>query len=412
MSNNDNTSPKKSLTEALEDITEAAQEIGDNVVGPITVKAKDTARAIAKREAISAARNIHVEWLTVGRSQWLYGEQRKLNRMEAHELEFHLRRMWAITLLDNMQSYGFNWEGIRKLTGKTRQTWNNVTNSGFVPLDVLKLPTDSKRRQDAIAAQRYRPVTNAFIRKVVTEIQKANYSVHTNALLYAFTHGLTVWSNDFLDQHGTDDWVVDRLGTDGLTYFNDAKDEDVSACCALKGPDGDTVQMDMFPLLGIDDRVVNDHFAHEAVIDVELCAYGYADDKTKQPNERAKMALERWRNERAAIAGRDDFIEYEPTDPNEFRAPKAPQEKPVQPTVKIGSNSEDTTDSIIKRDDGTPPNADLGGFYIFNRPIELLPQMADDKGQIKLTVVVQMDEDGKKPKGVVTTDNKGWFHWS
>ena len=412
MSNNDKTPPKKSLTEALEDITEAAQEINDNVVGPIKVKAKNTARAIAQREAVKAARNHHVEALTVGRNVWWRGEQIRLGQEARHELEFHLRRMWAITFLANMKSHGFNWDGIRKLTGKTRQTWNNVTHSGFVPLHILKLPSDSEERREYMDGESYRPVTNSFIRKVTEETQKANYTIHTHAFLYACSHGMTVWENDFLELEGDDQFVIGRLGADGVNYFNDAKSDEVSVCAAIMGPNGETKSLEVFPLLGIDDRVLNDHFAHEEAINVELVAYGYANEKTKEPNERAKMALERWRNERDAIAGRDNFIEYEPTDPNEFRAPKAPQEKPVQPTVKIGSKSEDTTDSIIKRDDGTPPNADLGGFYIFNRPIELLPQMADDKGQIKLTVVVQMDEDGKKPKGVVTTDNKGWFHWS
>ena len=107
---------------------------------------KLVSEAIRKREGMKSARNPHVAELTIGRSAWVRGEQVKLNNDQRHEMEFHLRRMWAITLLDNMQEHGFSWEGIRKLTGKTRQTWSNVTSSGFVPLDILNMPTDNNRR--------------------------------------------------------------------------------------------------------------------------------------------------------------------------------------------------------------------------------------------------------------------------
>ena len=409
MSNNDNTPPKKSLSAALADITEAAQEINDNVVGPIKVKAKNTARVIAQREAVKAARNHHVEALTVGRNVWWRGEQMRLSQEARHELEFHLRRMWAITFLANMKSHGFNWEGIRKLTGKTRQTWNNVTHSGFVPLHILKLPSDSEERREYMDEESYRPVTNSFIRKVTEETQKAKYTIHTHAFVYACSHGMTVWENDFLELEGDDQFVIGRLGDDGVNYFNDAKSDGSVVCAAIMGPNGETKPLEVFPLLGIDAREINDHFAHEETINVELVAHGF-NDETKEPNPKAKIALEEWRSEQRAMA--DHWSEPVPTDPNEFRPPRPSTPKPEQPTPTLGSKSEDQSQSIIKKDDGTPPNADIGGFYIFNRPIELLPQMADENGQIKLTVLVQMDDDGKKPKGVVATDNKGWFHWS
>ena len=217
-----------------------------------------------------------------------------------------------------------------------------------------------------------------------------------------------MWENDILEFDGDDQFIIGRIGEQ---YFNDAKSDGVPVCAAIEGPRGETVALEVFPLLGIDDRVVNDHFAHEEVITVELAAYGIVDDKTKEPHPKAKMALEEWSRLRNAIADADEWHEPIPMDPNEFRAPKPSTPKPEQPTIAIGPTPQ-STESIIKKDDGSPLNADLGGFHIFKRPIELLPQMADENGQIKLTVVVQMDEDGKKPKAIVTTDNKGWMHFS
>ena len=398
MSNNDD-KPRKGLKEAVEDMQELGHTLADNI---------NTGKRIARREAIAAARNPHVESLTVGRKVWDRGEHVTLNADQRHELEFHIRRMWAITLLANMKSYGFTWDGIRKLTGKTRQTWNNVTNSGYVPRHILKLDSDNEERREYIDGASYRPVTNSFIRSVTQHIARANYTTHTSAFCYAITHHLTVWENDFLDLEGDDQFIIGRVGEQ---YFKDAKGDGVEVCAAVPQLSGDTVPVDMFPLLGIDDHTINNHFAHEQVIAVEWAAYGYRDGQTKEPHPNAKMALEMWKQEQNAMA--DHWSEPIPTDPKEFRAPTTPkpeQKPPTQSEFRADPLPEPLTvvpTDIIKADDGSSATDGLGFYPAVQLPFECHPNWFNDgTGEATFEVKVMYRNGVKSGHSIVLKDTQ------
>ena len=158
-------------------------------------------------------------------------------------------------------------------------------------------------------------------------------------------------------------------------------------------------------------------------MDIELTVYGYANEETEEPDPLATTALEFWQHQQRPSD--IDAMDSPPiTNPDKFRDVKPESIKKVEKLVDAMKSemwgkipTEPRPQPIerpsfqIKADDGSPLNADIGGFHIFKKPIELFPQMADENGQIKLTVVVQMDDDGKKLKAAVTTDNKGWLHF-
>jgi glutamate synthase domain-containing protein 2 len=198
-----------------------------------------------------------------------------------------------------------------------------------------------------------------------------------------------------------------------------------------------------FPLLDLHDPQIGQYNCYEYHMDIELTVYGYANEKTGEPDKRATTAFEFWQHTHQSHEENEGPPPHQATDPDKFRDTEEARDKkvardeqalkdlereeanmmaagvdpgdpltwtevPTEPTPKAIKRPE----AVIKADDGKPLNADIGGFHIFHKPIELLPQMADENGQIKLTVVVQMDDDGKKPKAIVTTDNKGWMHFS
>lgn len=440
MSNND-TNKNRTWAEAREDMEEMGHTVADAVKGIVP-------QSIAKREAMKSARNPHVAALTIGRSVWVRGELVKPSNEERAEMEFHIRRMWAITLLANMQDHGFSWEGIRKLTGKTRQTWNNVTSSGYVVDEVLQLPTDNPKRQQAIKGQRYRPVTNGFIRGVCESIEANEYTVFTKHFARMFTHGLTVWNNDLI-LAPRDKYVCERLGKEGREYVDEMSGVSESWFTAIETFDGGIKTLDQMPLLGIDEFSVDQHNVWEYDMDVELAAYGYANEETEEPSPKAKTAHEYWDHMNNAEQYFDEMPV--PTDPNQFRdgevantpsqqnredltrleAASKGQHQPSEflnfsgPRQK-GMELHHTEDGrlvevpqeqnrklgggvTIKRDDGTPPNADIGGFWVQLPRTEVLPHMINGQNQVAFNVVIQLDDNNKPTGSVVVHNPKGGF---
>jgi len=446
--------PKQTIGDTMEKISDHVDSLNDQIK-PITRRMS---------EAMKSSRNPHVEELTIGRTAYVKGMKVTYTREQAHRQQFLVRRMWAITLLANMRREGFTWDGIRTLTGKTRQTWDNVTQSGFVPYDIAHMnfrsheteqSTRDRRdaRDKAIKDAEYRPVTNGFIRNVCENIEAEGYTVWTRYFRNNFDMGLTVWNNKPTKYPDMEHLplIQERIGNGrGWAILNEMSFENGKVITAvesvepivIEGERKNSVEMNFvwtrkeeFPLLDVHDVQLGEHNCWEYHMDIELTVYGYANEKTEEPDPRATTAFEFWKHTQQRHPEEDDGPRYpEPTNPDKFRDTEEARDKkvlkdleekeraagidpgdpptwtkvPTEPTPKAIERPE----AVIKADDGKPLNADIGGFHIFHKPIELLPQMADENGQIKLTVVVQMDDDGKKPKGVIATDNKGWFHWS
>ena len=445
--------PKQTVGDSIEKLSDHMDSIGDQIK-PITRRMS---------EAMKSSRNPHVEELTIGRSAYVKGVKVTYTREQAHKQQFLVRRMWAITLLANMRREGFTWDGIRTLTGKTRQTWDNVTQSGFVPYDIANMnfrsheteqSTRDRRdaRDKAIKDAEYRPVTNGFIRNVCENIESEGYTVWTWSFRRSFDMGLTVWNNTEKSNHPDDPELLpliqERIGgkdpwrlLDEMSFQNGRVITLVESCeenfTALGGYFW--TRKEEFPLLDVQDVQIGEHNCWEYHMDIELTVYGYANEKTEEPDPRATTAYEFWKHTKQPHPEEDDGPRYpEPTDPDMFRDTEEARDKKIARDQQVLKDLEDEEraagidpgdpltwtevpikptpnpvkwpETVIKADDGKPMQK--GGFHIFHTPIELTPEMADEKGQIKLTVVVQMDEDGKKPKAIVTTDNKGWMHFS
>ena len=356
----------------------------------------------AKRveKAAKTAENPHVAHLTIGRATYNRGIKTNVTRYQAHELQFHLRRMWAITLLDNMQREGFTWDGIRVLTGKTRQTWTNVTRAGFVDYDFINSTSvDDPRRSEMFTAVGYRTISNTFIRNVCDAMESENYGVYTSSFRKLFDMGLSVWNNKpFLDDD-FDALVARRLGPRGGQLMIEMKDVAHNVLTGIRNVDGDAVVVVEFPLLELEDRTIGGANAWEYAMDVELIAYGFEDEVTKEPSKLATTAHEWWEQQKD-MRESGAFVEPpQPTDPSKFKG-QSPVPLP-DPIERPGS--------IIQADDGKLKWADIGGFLCQLPKIELLPQMANNQNQIHLNVVIQLDANGK-PKTIVTTDKGGFMH--
>lgn len=437
--------PKQTVGDSIEKMNDHIDSIRDTVT-PITRRMS---------EAMKSSRNPHVEELTIGRTAYVKGLKVTYTREQAHKQQFLLRRMWAITLLDNMRREGFKWDGITKLTGKTRQTWDNVTQSGFVEYDIANMDFRSheteqstrprrEARDKAMYKAQYRPVTNGFIRNVCESIEAQGYTVWTWSFRRNFDMGLTVWNNKMNPRPGREHLplIQDRIGgpnpfaiLDQYSFENGRVITAVRSCMTMEIEAGGKTTNDgfvwerkaEFPLLDLNDPQVGEHNCWEYHMDIELTVYGYANEKTGEPDPRATTAFEYWKHTQQPPP-EDDGPRYpKPTDPDKFRGTEGAEDEkmahrawaegidpndpltwtkiPTEPTPKAIERPE----AVIKADDGKPMQK--GGFHIFHKPIELTPEMADENGQIKLTVVVQLDKNGNKTN-VVTTDNKGWFHFS
>lgn len=192
-------------------------------------------RARAQRtEAIY--RSEHVKALTLNPTKYIRPMLDKsivLTPEQHHTIEFHLRQMWAICLLQNMQeSLDWSWSTIESRTGKSRITWNNVTQTYFLPFSIynsgnarqqINAYRDANRDEDGKLAGRarigWKPVTKGFIFDVTTSLEEWAEEQGGEAVIFtpifreAFDRGLSVVMN----QKTHHDDVILRLG-DSVTF--------------------------------------------------------------------------------------------------------------------------------------------------------------------------------------------------
>ena len=139
------------------------------------------------------AMNKHVDLLTVRASGWGFTDEEKAVRHsneERHARQYYLRRFWVLSILSYLKDdLRFSWKGIEMLTGRRRQTWNNLATSVFAPLRDLNSEIDVFR---GIAELDYRPVTDGFIRAVADSIERVGMVINTDALIEAYEHGFAV----------------------------------------------------------------------------------------------------------------------------------------------------------------------------------------------------------------------------
>lgn len=364
-----------------------------------------TAHAKRVEQSAKTAENSHVADLTIGRITYIRGVKTNVTRYVAHELQFHLRRMWAITLLDNMQREGLTWDGIRLLTGKTRQTWTNVTRAGFVDYDFINSTSNNDpRRSEKFNEVGYRTISNSFIRNVCDSIEAEHYGVYTDSFRKMFDMGLTVWINSSFSGDDFDVMVARRLGQNGQTLLVEMKDISESTLTAIMNNDGHAVVVRDFPLFETIHRGMGGVNAWEYAMEVELIVFGYEDTATKEPSKLATTAHSWWEQQKdMEKSGANDGPPM-PTNIDKFKVNESiayrgdPLPDPIEPPRQI-----------IQADNGEPMMKDLGGFYCQLPKIELLPQMANDRQQIHLKVVIQLDANNQ-PKTIVTTDQQGFMH--
>ena len=314
--------------------------------------AKDSNK-IRVTEAIKSQQNLHVQQLTVARSiKTPFSEDFvTLNRETRHEMTFHLRRMWALNLVQNMrEGQGWDWDGIVEVTGKSRQTWNNVCLSKFSSLEELE-HDDEKVSENA--RDGYRPVSNGFIRNVTDKIETYGWTVFTKHFRSAFDLGLVVMCpmpqirGMELPSNSVDLWSLNRIGDSirgrskkhfwygrGLAvdhWIDHVREGDETFVSFIKQTEkvgGDEIQTPIqfqfagggFPLLDCYNEDWGQHNCWEAHMSLEQLVFCIIDEETGEPDPRARELHGLWAQEREYQDDMDEFPEPpKPKDPDAYR---------------------------------------------------------------------------------------------
>lgn len=317
-------------------------------------KNMDQAKAIARREAIKSAKNPHVVALTIPKRYKtpLHDEMQILSEEERHLMQFHLRQMWAVQLVQNMkEGQGWEWEGIVEVTGKSRQTWNNVCLSKFSTLAELGGKNGEEAREG------YRPVSNGFIRSVTEKIESYNWSVFTGYFRNVWDLGLCVMSPEArimgvdAPRGQVSRWTLDRIGDQVIKdstvhhHYGDGKEirkwidskTPSHFVSYVKGPDADGKVGPQFyqyadggyPLLDCYDEDWGSHNCWEAHIGVEELVFDVIDEETQEPDPRAREWHKQWEHERSYADHMEEIPERpKPADPDVFKT------KPTKPDVQ------------------------------------------------------------------------------
>ena len=310
-------------------------------------KAKNTNSAKVKEDTIMDSP--HVQALSVPRriKTPLSEGFVTLDKEERHAMEFHLRRMWALNLVQNMRDgQGWDWDGIAEVTGKSRQTWNNVCLSKFSSLTELN-HSDPEIKADS--RDGFRPVSNGFIRNVTDKIATYNWTVFTQHFRSVFDLGLVVIcpgpqirSMEGLPSGAVDRWTLERIGDTTKSVGKDfwhykrgravdqwikEKDEDEMIVSFVKGktsPDSEGPILYKyagggFPLLDCYDPQWGQHNCWEAHVHVEELVFE-VDDETGEPDPRAKELHAMWDSARDYEENLKDYPEPpKPKDPEAYR---------------------------------------------------------------------------------------------
>ena len=287
-----------------------------------------------------------------------------------HAMQFHLRQMWAITLVQNMkEGQGWDWEGITKVTGKSRQAWNYACFSKFSTLAELN---DSVYGEEARSG--YRPVSSAFIRSVTEKIETYNWTVFTKHFRSVWDLGLCVLvpSGSIMgadvSRGSVSKWTLDRIGDTYLTPTDDEEmmdqghqnyrkgkeiiswinlNEPTQFVYYIKGKDshGDLgpqyyqYASGGYPLLDCYDFQWGRHNCWEAHCVVESMVFDVINAETGEPDPRAKEWHKEWEQEQLYKEASDQWVEPpKPADPAAFKS------KPKDPALIIDDLDWDAPD--------------------------------------------------------------------
>ncbi|MDA9755386.1 hypothetical protein N9V29_00275 [Flavobacteriales bacterium] len=174
----------------------------------------ETAYMIAKRKARSIARNEHVKALTVRMSDLKSGHK---GRAQQALNEYWLRRMWATQLLHDMRAVlGWEWDVIHEHTGRTKQSWYNVTQSKIPQASYFfdRYETILKGRRIQGRPKRHHDpevheISRTFIAQVTDNLERIG-NIQTSFFRDAFDQGLVTASVQWEEPENFDKGVRRR----------------------------------------------------------------------------------------------------------------------------------------------------------------------------------------------------------
>ena len=314
----------------------------------------ETSTNIRQKEAIKSKNNPHVKWLSIDRPLISphTGKPHLVNRKERREAQFFLRRAWACSILESMKL--MNWDKINKATGRTRNTWKNVTESIYLTRDehqkllhenkeLCNRGTNDAKELKDLASQiaevqgrlhMYRPVTDGFIRKVTETLESYNYVIATDSFVKMYWLGLECFK---LGQ-GQDPYILNRIGDTlkevdddggGIGQFMDIMMTDwgdgynnrgTTFIHCTRSHRGEPVRMDAYPILEVEDRDFGAHKCFHYHETMEGRVFPIIDESTGEPDPRAILSHDIWEHcqgQEAWEAGQS--AEPPMQDPNVFK---------------------------------------------------------------------------------------------
>lgn len=269
--------------------------------------AKDLSKApsVRRREAIRSKNNKHVKALTIKRSQMnpFTGKPFLTNAVKRSEAQFYLRRAWASSLLHNMRSVqNWNWKEIYWFTGRSRQTWKNVTESTYY--------TDQQLFDDPKKIANYRPVTDGFIARVTYELtdkvkddgQPCNYVVATLGFVEMYWLGLEVIKKDraqeayifgrLNDNRGTSGWSEHgEIGEFMSKWFFEYNDEFFTCCKTASNKPRILPEYPILETTSLEFNMDKQMMFHQ---EMESTVFPPPNKETGEPDKRAYLLHNMW----------------------------------------------------------------------------------------------------------------------
>jgi len=371
----------------------------------------NTNNPIKRSRAIMFSKDPHVQALTL-RGEWCADGETfaRYRRADRERLEYWMRRMWATVLLHDLKGLGLKWDDIEDVTGRSRQTWINVTDGKVPNREYFEKRYPMHSSRNAVAGQRGRPtaphkdpdvfgVSRSFIYDV-TQNLRSHFSIETEAFVKAFEQGMRVVAEE---DFGAFMSIMESVDTDGVFPVNsveegrvkwitgqaaDARDDRPSMLVThwTQGPDHDTSWTKArpnFPL--VDHRVTRHGISHrEMVLRHMIMLEGHRwgiDAKTKGWAHRQRSE-ERFKELEQAMLddAQEEVLEKDATINTRVPVPIEADEKPRP--ISVVAN------------DGTNPLADLG-FHTIPVNLDVHPNMVGSDGQVTFTVTLQY-RDGVK----------------
>lgn len=356
--------------------------------------ADDKQKRVAFSRSMKFDRDPHVKALTVsgsdsrnvrlgdrirgGAPEGFFGS-RPQNLMD----EYYLRRHWATALLYDLQHrLGMGWHEIQEATGRSRAQWLNITTCKRPDTEYFikrcEPPTFSKAgaQYEANQKKRGRPaifrdpdvhtVSRSFIYDVCNNLKK-KYTLKTAEFRMAWNQGLMV-----IDLSTEDAWKK-QMENFGLPFV-DMEVEFVA----------DQLRRGVIPsvtLWTLGEYQANAHREKQEAFplvrpDIAIFSRGHDEEVDRYM---AKFEDFRW----GQYARQNGEWNQRNID-RELEAVEAQAEK-VEPTRFPTPVPTDKAESIIKKDDGSYPLADIG-FHQVSVPLDVHPVMIDENGEATFTV--------------------------